>query len=449
MRGPTLKRKSRGPYGAAKINTEVREAIAKLGVSLLSLGVSRATFDRALVDAGFNVSKSTLNEHMRRVRQGESVFAKEEKRGRLPLLTDEQVASVVGMVLWKNSHGIKVSREVVQTWIRDFLGIEMSISNIGRLLGVWGFVYKSAGHANKEIVLPDEELVTIAFDFLKHIKTDGLIDPAFYNLDFTYSKHRNDDTRSYSPKSKKGKKLAGRHTPYTNCFVTCYKSDGSIVRPMMFTSNPAFKNGAGNHWAVKKARVHFRAACVRYGINWNSVFYMPGLKGKFVKESHDIIEIYLRMTPLEKIPIFTDNGTVFHKGGASVIESAGYKHVLLPAPVHQHLSVNDNNAHGYAKRLWRARVKDHSDDVISSLVLLQELGSIPHEKVVHWFNRNYVLYVNNMEVAQVAAVITGPNYLFRKWHNVCLHKYTARFMTPQERSKYITWSELDGKYWVL
>jgi len=449
MRGPTLKRKSRGPYGAAKISTDVREAIAKLGISLLSLGVSRATFDRALVDAGYQVARRTLDHYMQRVRQGKSVFAKEEKRGRLPLLTDEQVASVVGMVLWKNSHGIKVSREVVQTWIRDFLGIEMSISNVGRLLAVWGFVYKSAGHANKETILPDDELVTIAFDFLKQIKTDGLIDPDFYNLDFTYSKHRSADTRTYSPKSKKTKKLAGRYTPYTNCFVTCYKSDGTAVRPMMFTSNPAFKNDASNHWAAKKTRAHFRAACRQYTINPSCIVYMPNLKGKFVKESHDIIEMYLAKTQLEKIAIFTDNGTVFFKDGVSLIEARGHKHVLLPAPVHQFLSVNDNNAHGYAKRIWRARVKDHSDDVISSLVLLYELYNIPSDKILHWFCRNYVLEVNNMEVAQVERVVTGPDYVFRKWHNVCLHKYMARFMTPQERSKYIIWNKLDGKYWVL
>jgi transposase len=449
MSGPPLKRKPRGPYGAAKIDTAARVAIARLGASLLSLGVSRATLDRAIADAGYRVTRRTLDHYMQRVRQGESVFATEEKRGRLPLLDAEQVASVVGMVLWKNSRGIKVSREVVQTWIRDFLGIKMSISNVGRLLGIWGFVYKSAGHANKETVLPDDELVNIAFDFLKHIKTEGLIDPEFYNLDFTYSKHRADDSRTYSPKSKKTKKLAGRYTAYTNCFVTCYKSDGTAVRPMMFTSNPAFKKEASNHWAAKKARAHFLAACRRYAINPSCIVYLPNLKGKFVKESHDIIEIYLAKTQLEKIPIFTDNGTVFFKDGKSLIEARGYTHVLLPAPVHQFLSVNDNNAHGYAKRIWRSRVKDHSDDVISSLVLLYELYNIPREKIVRWFCRNYVLAVNNMEVAQVERVVTGPSYVFRKWHNVCLHKYMARYMTPQERSKYIIWNKLDGKYWVL
>lgn len=449
MRGPPLKRKPRGPYGAAKIIPAVREAIAKIGVSLLALGVTRSTFDRGLVGAGYAISKATLDRQMKRIRDDESVFATEEKRGRLPLLEEEQVASVVGMVLWKNSHGIKVTREVVQTWIRDFLGIEMSICNVGRLLGVWGFVYKSAGHANKETVLPDDQLITIAFDFLKHIKTEGLIDPEFYNLDFTYSKHRSDDSRTYSPKSKKTKKLAGRYTAFTNCFVTCYKSDGTAVRPMMFTSNPAFKNDASNHWAAKKARAHFLAACRRYTVNPNCIVYLPNLRGKFAKESHDIIEIYLAKTPLEKIPIFTDNGTVFFKDGKSLIEARGYTHVLLPAPVHQFLSVNDNNAHGHAKRRWRARVKDHADDVISSLVLLYELYNIPSGKIVHWFCRNYVLAVNNMEVAQVERVVTGPNYVFRKWHNVCLHKYMARFMTPQERSKYVIWNKLDGKYWVL
>jgi hypothetical protein len=55
----------------------------------------------------------------------------------------------------------------------------------------------------------------------------------------------------------------------------------------------------------------------------------------------------------------------------SVLESLGFaKHVPYPAPVHQHLSPNDNRLHGTAKARWRNSGVDFQDDVESSLLLL-------------------------------------------------------------------------------
>jgi hypothetical protein len=149
------------------------------------------------------------------------------------------------------------------------------------------------------------------------------------------------------------------------------------------------------------------------------------------------------------VPIFTDNGTIFAKDGQSLIESAGYRHVYLPAAVHQYLSVNDNNAHGLAKARWRAKVVDHTDDVTSSLTLLKELGSIDEGTIEGWFIRNYVLAVNNMETAMVERLIVGPDYKFRKWHNLCLFQYMSRFLSPIKRCQEVVWSKLDGPYWLL
>lgn len=231
--------------------------------------------------------------------------------------------------------------------------------------------------------------------------------------------------------------------------MTCYKSDGTTVPPMMFTSNPAFKIDGSEHHLAKKARKHFLSTARALDVKTTRIVYMPHMRGKFVKESHEIIQQYLAQNKLDDVPIFTDNGTIFAKDGQSLIESAGYRHVYLPAAVHQYLSVNDNNAHGLAKARWRAKVVDHTDDVTSSLTLLKELGSIDEGTIEGWFIRNYVLAVNNMETAMVERLIVGPDYKFRKWHNLCLFQYMSRFLSPIKRCQEVVWSKLDGPYWHL
>ena len=62
-----------------------------------------------------------------------------------------------------------------------------------------------------------------------------------------------------------------------------------------------------------------------------------------------------------------------------------------PAPVHQHLSPNDNRLHGTAKARWRNSGVDFEDDVESSLLLLSHLDV---ELVAHgamWFRRNILV----------------------------------------------------------
>jgi hypothetical protein len=178
------------------------------------------------------------------------------------------------------------------------------------------------------------------------------------------------------------------------------------------------------------------------------IVYMPHMRGKFVKESHEIIQQFLAQNKLDDVPtIFTDNGTIFAKDGQSLIESAGYRHVYLPAAVHQYLSVNDNNAHGLAKARWRAKVVDHTDDVTSSLTLLKEHGSIDEGTIEGWFIRNYVLAVNNMETAMVERLIVGPET--RLQVSQVAHQYMSRFLSPIKRCQEVVWSKLDGPYWLL
>jgi transposase len=62
----------------------------------LRCGASACPFDRALVAAGYVVSKASLDRWMGSVRKGTSVSSGVEKRGRRSKLSEDQVNSVVG-----------------------------------------------------------------------------------------------------------------------------------------------------------------------------------------------------------------------------------------------------------------------------------------------------------------------------------------------------------------
>jgi hypothetical protein len=66
------------------------------------------------------------------------------------------------------------------------------------------------------------------------------------------------------------------------------------------------------------------------------------------------------------------------------------KHVTFDPSLHHHFSVNDNCAQGGAKKEWRARISDFSDDV-NATVLLLKLLSRPAETIKGYFESNLQL----------------------------------------------------------
>ena len=64
----------------------------------------------------------------------------------------------------------------------------------------------------------------------------------------------------------------------------------------------------------------------------------------------------------------------FFEGKNDVLLDLGFKHHdFYPSSVYQYLSPNDNRLHGTSKASWRNSGVDYSDDVSTSLMLLQHL----------------------------------------------------------------------------
>ena len=115
---------------------------------------------------------------------------------------------------------------------------------------------------------------------------------------------------------------------------------------------------------------------------------------KFCREHVDLVKFIIdaRKIPKENTLIFYDSGTCYSKGSQSIWVDEGFEHSIeFPPCVHQLLSVNDNNAHGWAKEKWRDLNIDWKDDVVATLELLRLLKEYPPASVRKDWRRNFLL----------------------------------------------------------
>ena len=108
-------------------------------------------------------------------------------------------------------------------------------------------------------------------------------------------------------------------------------------------------------------------------------------------------------------------------------------HFIFPPAVHQHLSVNDNGLHGPAKVAWRARRDFHmSDDVRTSLALLQELDHVEGENIRQAFRVNLQLGREPTEAGALEAMGHDRRQI-SPWHAACQREF--RVWSGQEQGE--------------
>lgn len=420
--------------------------------ALIDAGFTREVLTEVFATAGYAVPQSTMYKWQAKKRADAPLFSPTNSAGRPRTLTEAQENLVVGFVLHENSLGRRVRRSSVQAFILDNFQIKMHETTVGRFLGEKSFVMKEQRTKGSGTTLSHPDEVDMAFDFVKTLRLDGTLLNVIRNIDCTYTTRRHDDTRGYGLLGARDPALTKKISPYTNCIVTCFSSDGTNTPSMLFTTNPAFHTDSSKHRARKASRAHLTACLEKYHINRNRIYFIEGDKSKFVSEKADFVRIFLAHHKLDAAPIFSDGGAAFTAKEGSVIEQAGYKHVVLPAAVHQYLSVNDNIAHAVAKARQRALNLDYTDDVDASLALLNCLDNLPADSITGWFTRNYMLDCENLIRDDFERLIVGPPKEQRRYHDMCLQQYRVRFApitTNDSKDAYETWSELDGLYWVL
>jgi transposase len=357
-------------------------------------GISRAVFRDILADAKISVPKSSLERWVRAHAQTGRLFTAEKVSGAGPLLDDEQCEIAAGWVLSQNDSNQVVSLAAFSKFCASAWGVNLAQTTAHDYLHALGFSSKVSQAKTSGFTVDVEALAKMMFECKHERQRAGDLKGLMASVDFTFTGHRTDRRVSYAPAGGAQPKSSAAITQFTNRIVTVVWSDGvNRTPPVLFTYNGKVRLNRVGRKAWVQERDTLVNALTRFGINAKRVIYMGAEKNEprlYASESAELLHRFFALYPLPPNGVvFSDKGKSFFPGGVSALESLGFaQHVSYPAPVHQHLSPNDNRLHGTAKARWRNSAVDFKDDVESSLLLLSYLDVDLAAHAVTWFKRN-------------------------------------------------------------
>ena len=249
---------------------------------------------------------------------------------------------------------------------------------------------------------------------------------------------------------------------FVNAIATVLSGDGKNPCPsVLFTHNPQFdleavkraektkgRNQKSNVTKAKETLKKLKEALVKYNVAAKRVVYVtpPTKTTKLIAESpalwQHVIGLYKSNTLFTKSTVvLSDAGNAYklkktQKSAAEdVFTKAGVgTRVWYPPVGHHFLSPNDNKAHGAAKAKWRAS-RNHSDDLHSSLSLLQHLDELKSEDITGWFEHNLMYNSHDKDddvlVKAVTSLVVGKSRKFEEYHDESLEAYYDMF--PDEK----------------
>ena len=381
-------------YPSTELSTAQRELIARLVGPLEARGISRSVFRDILADAEITMPKSSLDRWVRTHAVTGKIFTAEKASGAAPLLDDEQCEIAAGWVLSQNDSNQVVSLASFAKFCVSAFGVELAPTTAHDYLHALGFSSKVSQVKTCGFTVDVDALAKMMFEWKSERQRAGDLKGLLASVDFTFTGHRTDRRVTYAPAGGAQPKSSTAITPFTNCIVTVVWSDGvNRTPPVLFTFNGKFRLDRVGRKAWVQERDKLVNALARFGINAKRVIYIGAEQNEtrlYVSESAELLRRFFALYPIPpKVVVFSDNGKSFFPGSVSALESLGFaKHVPYPAPVHQHLSPNDNRLHGTAKAKWRNRGVDFKGDVESSLLLLSYLDVDLAAHGVTWFKRN-------------------------------------------------------------
>jgi transposase len=381
-------------YPSTELSTDQRELVARLVGPLEVRGISRSVFRDVLADAEIMVPKLSLDRWVRAHAATGRIFPAEKASGAAPLLDDEQGEIAAGWVLSQNDSNQVVSLASFSTFCASAFGVELAQTTAHDDLHALGFSSKVSPVKTSGFTVDVDALAKRMFEWKSERQRAGDLKGLLASVDFTFTGHRTDRRLTYAPAGGAQPTSSTAIPRFTNGIVTVVWSDGvNRTPPVLFTFNGKFRLDRVGRKAWVQERDKLVNALARFGINAKCVIYMGAEQNETRLYASESAGLLRRFFALYQIPlnvvVFSDNGKSFFPGGVSVLESLGFaKHVSYPAPVHQHLSPNDNRLHGTAKARWRNSGVDFKDDVESSLLLLSHLDVELAAHGATWFRRN-------------------------------------------------------------
>ena len=421
-------------YTSTALVPEVRTAFAKLYLAWKAHGQLKSDFLALLSEAGYDVPLRTLDDWVANVRAQGSATSSAKASGRPHVLSQKAIRLLVGFVLDRNESNIEVHLNTVQTFVRDRLGLDISLRTISNYLHNAGFSSKVTQNKAAGFKLSSASLCNLALHWLRTTPLD-LPRSKLCSVDFAFSGHRKDLRSSWSPVGGSQPKSRTSVSTYTNCIITCVWADGKNRTPaMLFTYNQKFRRDRNPTEKRNAEVVHLDECLTRYEIDEDRIVYVGKEKGEnrtFVTENADLVRRFFEVYGVEKnCTVLSDNGNAFKDNGVDIFDALGFKrHRYYPAAVHQYLSPNDNRLHGAAKKAWTESIVDFSDDVLACCYLLNLLDWC-NKDVRKWFNTNLQLKEEEPTLERIEALIKGERVSESEYYKECLDEY--RIFTGQD-----------------
>ena len=441
-----------GDDSQIKIPPSIKTIFACVARRLHEQGQSMESIAELFSDSGYQVTGHSLSNHLRSLDSIGSAVSENPNYGRHRSLDAEQETILSGYVLSENNMGNVVDRTRVLEFIRNNFEVELTPEGVGLYLQRLGFSLRTAQSRTAGYQFSVDAMAVMVISWLNRTPRKLPLDKVA-SVDFTYSGHRLSRTVSYARKGSSNVLVNSRVPSYTNCIVTVVWGDGkNRTPPMLFTLNPLFKTWASMTPKRTAKQERLLKTLLDNNVDLNRIVYMGGEKSSskyYVGESSELLELFFgHYVVPDDCTIFSDFGNSFKKGNDDVLLNLGFKrHLTYEPAVHQYLSPNDNSLHGRAKKKWRAEVKDHSDDIVSSVTLLRCLD----EEILNGkdeLSRNLQLNVSTVDENAARELVQGKA---EKSHFEALFAY--RVWMGQDSRGYVEEhpeglsDHLDGPYW--
>lgn len=414
-------------YMSTTLAPSVRTAFARLYMAWKERGQPKSDFLAFLSEAGYDIPLRTLDEWVANVRSQGSATSPSKASGRPQAMSQDAVRLLVGFVLDRNESNVDVHLNTTQVFVRDRLGLDISLRSLSNYLHGAGFSSKVTQNKTTGFKLDVVSLCNLALHWLRTTPLD-VPRSKLCSIDFVFTGHRKDLRSSWSPIGGAQPKSGTAASLYTNCIITCVWANGENRTPaMLFTYDQKFRRDR-SPTEKRKAEVAYLDECLtHYEIDADRIVYVGTEKCEnrtFVAESADLVRRFFETYGVEEdCTVLSDNGNAFKDDGVDIFDALGFRqHLCYPAAVHQYLSPNDNRLHGAAKKAWTQSMVDLSDDVLACCYLLNLLDWC-NKDVRKWFDTNLQLKQKEPTLGRIEALIKGERVSESEYYKECLGEY--------------------------
>ena len=129
-------------YMSTMLAPDVRTAFARLYLAWKARGQPKSEFLALLSAAGYDVPLRTLDKWVANVRAQGSATSPTKASGRPHALSQNHVRLLVGFVLDRNHSNIEVHLDTAQAFVRDQLGLDISLRSLSTYRHGAGFSSK-------------------------------------------------------------------------------------------------------------------------------------------------------------------------------------------------------------------------------------------------------------------------------------------------------------------